>query len=237
MNNSRSIRVHYLFRSVLLLALALYIAQLAEHNALLYYVTPKLARWVKLCPVLLVPMALSLALQAVSGRSSALCDCEQRLPRSVWRSAALYALFLIPLLLGYLLPDRTLLSTAAASKGLTLLPADEQLLAGREVTFTGFLYPHEPRDADNTFTAARFLVHCCTADAAPLGILVDPGQQKSLPADTWIEVRGKLQIVQYEGREMLQISAAKILPIPEPAVPYLYTEPDSAASLEQLLQP
>lgn len=120
MNSSGSIRFHYVLRAVILLAFALYIGHLVQQDALHYYVAPKLARWIRLCPVPLSLMALSLGLQAVLGRSSALCDCEHRLPRSLLGSSALYSLFLLPLLLGFLLPDRALGSAAAAKKGLAL---------------------------------------------------------------------------------------------------------------------
>lgn len=82
MNDSRSIRFHYLLRAVILLAFALYIGHLVQQDALHYYVAPKLARWVQLCPIPLTLMALSLAVQALFGKGSVLCDCEHRLPHS-----------------------------------------------------------------------------------------------------------------------------------------------------------
>ena len=74
MNDSRSIRFHYLLRAVILLAFALYIGHLVQQDALHYYVAPKLARWIRLCPVPITLMAISLGLQAVTGTSAALFD-------------------------------------------------------------------------------------------------------------------------------------------------------------------
>ncbi|MEI0737376.1 hypothetical protein VQ056_13075 [Paenibacillus sp. JTLBN-2024] len=44
MNDSKSIRLHYLFRAAVLLAFAYYIWHLTNENALSYYVAPALAR-------------------------------------------------------------------------------------------------------------------------------------------------------------------------------------------------
>lgn len=272
MNDSKSIRIHYGLRAVILLAFALYIGHLVQQDALNYYVAPKLARWVKLCPVPLVLMAFSLVVQALFGKGSVLCDCDHRLPRSGHRSVVLYGLFLFPLLLGFLLPDRALGSMAVAKKGISLSypssdPYQEEfaILAqklfaqpvipvypaifsetfgaidiykhqfeGKEVAVAGFLYPTEAGSANNTFAVSRFLVQCCTADAAPFGIMVDPGKKISLPADTWIKVRGKLHIVHYKGQEIMQITAESITPISQPATPYIYTSTDSIAAWDQL---
>ncbi|NQX49839.1 TIGR03943 family protein [Paenibacillus tritici] len=283
MNHSRSIRLHYLFRAVILLAFALYIGHLVQQDALHYYVAPKLARWIRLCPVPLCLMALSLGLQAVLGRSAALCDCEHRLPRSGLGSSALYGLFLLPLLLGFLLPDRALGSAAAAKKGIVLsytaaepgngakftpsnpyeaefaelagklyeqpvIPVHSEIFSetlgamnlyksqfeGKEITVSGFLY-REPQGAGQPgYAVSRFLVQCCTADATPFGILLQPGTQISLPADTWIEVRGKLHVALFEGVETLQIAPERITAMAAPSTPYVYTNADAAAAWEEL---
>ncbi|MDQ0195696.1 TIGR03943 family putative permease subunit [Paenibacillus wynnii] len=279
MNDSRSIRMHYTLRAFILLSFALYIGHLAQQDTLHYYVTPKLASLVKLCPIPLAAMAFSLTIQALFGKSSALCNCDQHLPRSGLRSITLYSLFLFPLLLGFLLPDRALGSVAASKKGvsLTYVASEQKFISsdsyqeefaelarilyeqpvisvypeifsetfgaidrykqpfeGKEIIVSGFLYPNEPESHDKSFTLSRFLVQCCTADATPFGIMVDPGTQISLPADTWIEVRGKLHIVQYKGQEIMQISAVSITPISQPPTPYIYTSPDSVEAWYQL---
>ncbi|KAA1190810.1 MULTISPECIES: TIGR03943 family putative permease subunit [unclassified Paenibacillus] len=283
MNDSRSIRFHYLLRAVILLAFALYIGHLVQQDALHYYVAPKLARWVQLCPIPLTLMALSLAIQALFGKGSVLCDCEHRLPHSIFKSTALYGLFLFPLLLGFALPDRALGSMAASKKGISFssLPSEttnavrfesidpyheeltelakilyaqptipvysdifsetlgaidmyKQQFEGKEISVSGFLYRDDSETPENAFAIGRFLVQCCTADATPFGMLVDSGKLKSLPTDTWIEVRGKLQIVQYKGQEMMQIRAEAITPIAQPTTPYIYTSADSITAWKAL---
>lgn len=286
MNESRSIRLHYLLRAGILLAFALYIGHLVQQDALHYYVSPELARWIRLCPVPLALMALSLAVQALFGKQASLCDCEHKLPRSVFRSAVLYGLFLVPLVFGFLLPDRPLGSLAASVKGMTLSFTDaskdrsgknlfdssdpfeaefaelaknlheqafirvypaifsetfgaidryKEAFQGKEITATGFVYRENPAGAaSGAFILSRFLVQCCTADATPFGVLVDPGTVTSLPPDTWVEVRGKLQIVKYKGRDTVQIAAKEMVPVRQPATPYIYTNADSIAAWEEL---
>lgn len=283
MNDARSIRFHYGLRAGILLAFALYIGQLVQKDALHYYIAPKLAIWVQLCPIPLTLMALSLTIQALFGKGNALCDCEHRLPHSIFKSTALYGLFLFPLLLGFLLPDRALGSMAAAKKGISLSsmpsesgnvvrfenidPYHEELtelakilytqptiqvysaifsetlgaidmykhqFEGKEISISGFLYRDPRLMPEHYFAVSRFLVQCCTADAAPFGVLVDAGELKSLPSDTWIEVRGKLQVTQYKGQEIIQIRADAITAITQPATPYIYTSDNAISAWKEI---
>ncbi|GGG10457.1 hypothetical protein GCM10010912_63570 [Paenibacillus albidus] len=284
MSEARVIRLHYLLRAALLLAFALYIAHLAQQDTLHYYIAPKLARWVRLCPVPLALMALALAVQAFYGKGSALCDCEHRLPRSFVKSTALYSLFLFPLLLGFLLPDQALGSLAADKKGIILsnlgdghpeasafdtsdpyqqefaelarqlyaqpvipvypaifsetfgaIDRYKQQFEGKDIAVTGFLYRDGTHTDPASFAVSRFLVQCCTADATPFGMLVEADTTISLPNDTWVEVRGKLQIADYQGQEVIRIKAVSVTPVSAPSTPYIYTSPDSIAAWHQLL--
>ncbi|MFP4978754.1 TIGR03943 family putative permease subunit [Paenibacillus sp. CN-4] len=287
MNETRIVRLHYLLRAGILLALAGLLARWSSRSELQLYVTPETAGWVKLCPIPIAAMAAVLTYQALFGRPELLCDCERPLPRSPLRIGSAYALFLLPLLFGLLLPNQALGSTAAAQKGMAFVSApaaesreredsrfaaspylqeftdlaqrlqQEQIIpiypslfsetlgaidlyksefAGREVRVTGFLYPGDAADPEGRFAVGRFLVQCCTADAAPLGILVKPPTPNSLPADTWIQVQGKLEIAGYQGAETVQIAAERITVVPEPSEPYVYTSPDSVEEWDRLRQ-
>ncbi|AIQ12352.1 hypothetical protein PDUR_10845 [Paenibacillus durus] len=283
MYSSGSIKRHYLFRAAVLLAFAVYIEHLVRHDALHYYVTPKLTVWVRLCPVPLSLMALSLTIQALFGGTNAICGCGHQLPRSRAGGAAMYGVFLLPLLLGFALPDRALGSAAAAHKGMslnysslipkesarfqtsdpfaaefaalakklysqTVIPVYPQIFSetlgtldrfkhdfkGKEASVSGFLYRENTGSMSGRFAVSRFLVQCCTADATPLGILVNTRQQKSLPVDTWIKVQGKLQVVVYKGKETLQIDAESVTKVDQTSTPYVYTSPDSVEEWNQL---
>ncbi|MDR9854903.1 TIGR03943 family protein [Paenibacillus sp. VCA1] len=283
MNDSKSIRLHYLFRAAVLLAFACYIWRLADQDALAFYVAPALARWIKLCPVPLGLMALSLILQAVLGKSAMLCNCDHKLPASRLKSTALYGLFAFPLLLGFTLPDRALGTAAAAKKGMSfsysavepekavrfetndpyakeftdlakilyaqpVIPVYPAIFSetfgaidmykkefeGKQIAVSGFVYRDQAGAETEPFAVSRFLVQCCTADATPFGILVDPVRPQNLPVDTWVKVQGKLHVISHEGKEVIQIEASSISPIEQPDTPYIYTSADSVEAWHEL---
>ncbi|MDU4695815.1 MULTISPECIES: TIGR03943 family putative permease subunit [Paenibacillus] len=130
MNHPRVIRRHYLARSLILLGFALFIAHLTRSGAMHYYIGPRMEPLLRFCPFPLAVMAVCLAYQALFQQSAALCDCERPLSVSRWKNGTVYGLFLLPLLLGTLLPDQALGSSAAAKKGMSLsspLLASERL--------------------------------------------------------------------------------------------------------------
>ncbi|WP_059051528.1 TIGR03943 family putative permease subunit [Paenibacillus senegalimassiliensis] len=130
MNQPLIIRRHYLIRAFILLGFALFIAYLTRSGALYFYIAPRMEPLIRYVPIPLVVMAVCLAYQALFQRSAALCDCERPLSVSGWKNTAVYGLFLLPLLLGSLLPNQELGSFAAAKKGMSLsspLLASEQL--------------------------------------------------------------------------------------------------------------
>lgn len=120
MNHPRIIRRHYLARAFILLGFALFIAHLTRAGALHYYIGPRMEPLIRLCPIPLAVMAVCLAYQALFQRSAVLCDCERPLSVSKWKNGTVYGLFLLPLLLGTLLPDQALGSSAAVKKGMSL---------------------------------------------------------------------------------------------------------------------
>lgn len=120
MNHPRVIRAHYFARSLILLGFALFIARLSGSGALHYYIAPRMEPLIRYSPIPLAVMAVCLAYQALFQKSAALCDCERPLSVSRWKNGVVYGLFLLPLLLGTLLPDQALGSFAAAKKGMSL---------------------------------------------------------------------------------------------------------------------
>jgi uncharacterized repeat protein (TIGR03943 family) len=71
------------------------------------------------CPVPLLFIALGMGIHAAIGRSEELCDCEHPLPDTFHKKIFVYGLFILPLLLGGLLPDKSLGSEMAAKKGMS----------------------------------------------------------------------------------------------------------------------
>jgi uncharacterized repeat protein (TIGR03943 family) len=102
---------------------------------------------------------------------------------------------------------------------------DLSTLEGSEVQIEGFVY-HDSRYGEEYFLATRFVVSCCTADAAAVALLVHWPQAAELETDQWVEVRGMLtsapESVHSEGWRPPIVTAATITPIDIPSYPYLY---------------
>ena len=92
---------------------------------------------------------------------------------------------------------------------------------GQPTDVIGFVYK-DPRSKDNEFWVSRFAISCCVADATALGLLVQTPDAKTLKADSWVRVTGKLQLGEFAGEKMPMIVSEKIEPAPQPNQPYLY---------------
>jgi putative membrane protein len=95
-------------------------------------------------------------------------------------------------------------------------------LNGREADVVGFVYRREG-DPKGHFMAARFLMSCCSADAAAVGMPVAWNEADNLPVDTWVRVKGQVKVQQY-GKNALPVIDAKSVDtsIGPPAQAYLY---------------
>jgi putative membrane protein len=156
----------------------------------------------------------------------------------------------IPLVLGTLIPSRplgaaavdgdlTLNSAAAqnvATTTLTIAPLNRNVLdwlrvfnastdyseiEGQPADVIGFIY-REPTFADDQFMLARFTISCCVADASAIGMPVAWADTTSLPADSWVRVKGTLEVGQFRGDDVPILKADSVEPIPQPEHPYLY---------------
>ena len=166
-------------------------------------------------------------------------------------SALGLAIVAIPAVLGLLVPARPLSASAIESKGIGLSAPvrpgntvqaqrtqngpksildwlrdfsrteDLSKFNGQQTDVIGFVYK-DPRSKENEFWVSRFAISCCVADATALGLLVQTPDAKTLKADNWVRVTGKLQLGEFAGEKMPMIVAEKIEPAPQPNQPYLY---------------
>ena len=74
------------------------------------------------------------------------------------------------------------------------------------------------KESLDSFTLVRFLITCCAADATPLGINVVFFQTQELKKDTWVKVRGKIEI----ENKHVKIISDEVLVLDRPRDPYLY---------------
>jgi uncharacterized repeat protein (TIGR03943 family) len=133
MVENRSLTVHYLFRAVIMAGFSFYVLHLVKAGSLVYYIAPRMEVYVKCAAIALFVIALYqgfLGLRSFFGKAEAACDCEHAPPASIVRNIWLYGLFLLPLTLGFLLPDKLMGSDVVAMKGMNLSGGNGAAKAG-----------------------------------------------------------------------------------------------------------
>lgn len=94
---------------------------------------------------------------------------------------------------------------------------------GQLVKVTGFVI-HPPELDSQYLLLSRFVLGCCAADAYPIGLPVKlkTGAPQQFPADTWLEVEGKMTTETISNKRQLTIVADSLKKIPQPKNPYSY---------------
>ncbi len=169
--------------------------------------------------------------------------------RRAWRLSVLsWGVLLLPLLFGALVPARPLGAGAVQARGIsrfapersvttTLVQrqpsnildwlrefarsADLAAFSGKAVDVSGFVY-RDPRNRKEEFWVSRFVVSCCVADAAAIGLLVRTEQAATWVNDMWVRVRGRFGVTEFAGERIPIILAEEVHEIEPPSEPYLY---------------
>jgi len=182
------------------------------------------------------------------GLPPALDPVEARARRSrIWR----VGMMSVPLVIGLGLPARPLgagaidtrglnanapLSASGNAQRLEIAPEQRTILdwvravnyaddpdtvRGLPADVIGFVY-HDPQLGTDRFMVARFMVTCCAADAAAVAAAVIWPDATGLVDNTWVRVRGTLDVTSYAGRPLPLIDAVSVEPTSEPDHPYMY---------------
>ncbi|MFC0211233.1 TIGR03943 family putative permease subunit [Paenibacillus chartarius] len=313
MHSSNRLSFHHALKAVIVLGFAMLIVYLVKTDNLMLYIAPRMADYVTWSAVALYAVGmyeLFASLRAWWGRSSD-CECghDHTPSRSIFRNTAVYGLFALPLLLGFLLPNTTLGSSMAEKKGMNLsgassirreapqaaagtngttgtgmeavaptsytaannaeedrlnqlFPADKftqpyadfakklyQLpvievkeewyvetlntvdlykdsFVGRRMELVGFVYRQDEM-SDNQFVVGRFAMQCCSADAAPFGMLMEYDRARQWADDTWVRVSGIIQKTTYLGEEIMVLKVDKVSKLDTPKEnQYVYANPE-----------
>ncbi|CAG7629458.1 hypothetical protein PAESOLCIP111_03105 [Paenibacillus solanacearum] len=211
MPNDRSWIPHYLLRAAIMAAFALYIGYLVKTEQLVYYIAPRMEPYLKFAAVALFVVAAHqayLALQTWWGRASA-CGCDPVATRSLPVHAMIYGLFLVPLALGYFLPNQIMGSTVAAMKGMNLSStAAFSSSSGNKAASQ----PPEPADASTASRSHEELQPPQTSSPAAagngLGQAAGPSEEavvaELFPADAFTEDFAKLGKKLYK-KDLIQV--------------------------------
>jgi putative membrane protein len=73
----------------------------------------------------------------------------------------------------------------------------------------------------NQFVLLRYSIVHCVADARPVALLVAAAADGGWATDQWVQVDGALGAVDRGGERLVSITADRVVPIDEPADPYL----------------
>ncbi|RJE87028.1 TIGR03943 family protein [Paenibacillus sp. 1011MAR3C5] len=124
MHEHKSMGIHYLIRAGILAGFAFYVVKLVKIDKLQYYIVPKMIPYVKVTSIVLFLLAvyyIYLALQSThQGDESTECDCGHAPSASISKNIMMYGVFIVPLLMGFMLPDKIMGSEVAAVKGMNL---------------------------------------------------------------------------------------------------------------------
>lgn len=154
---------------------------------------------------------------------------------SLLSGVALLVFLMVPILAGFLVPHRALLSVAAVKRMGSELDSsailgtlqreqrqwqrgakDYQVATPLDVLEIGEQSPglkvrtlgfvmKSTGLPEDVVRVARFRMTCCAADALPIAVLVRGDQARRFKSDTWIEVRGTVERQMIAGRELTVI--------------------------------
>lgn len=161
-------------------------------------------------------------------------------------------LLAIPLILGVIVPARPLSTSSLSTRGMSLsapvsigqqsiktmeiAPDDRTVLdwikifnnetdlssyLGKSANVIGFVY-HDPRLKTGQFMVGRFAITCCVADAFAIGMAVDWTDSANLADNSWVNVKGTVDVLTIDGKKVPVIHAQAVIPIQAPEQPYLY---------------
>ncbi|MGF9907749.1 TIGR03943 family putative permease subunit [Brevibacillus porteri] len=318
--DQNKLKRHHLMRSLILAGITALLAYLILSETLSHYLAPRLHMFSYVTLGILALLTIVSIRQIFVGSSVYDCDCEEqhKVPRTPMGSLLVYGLFVLPIVMGFVMPDKILGSDVAEKRGITLLSNDvrkladatananatenekqtaapkedaepnvepkseaisqaatpqvqatndEQLrqrfsnggfgdfytdiavflhkqpviklndkvfldglttmelyakeFAGKELETMGFVY-RQPDFTKQQFVVARFSVTCCTADSSVYGVLVEKEDANKWAKDSWVKVRGKLELRQVDGYDMLVLKASQVEAVSAPKDPYVY---------------
>jgi uncharacterized repeat protein (TIGR03943 family) len=161
----------------------------------------------------------------------------------------------LPVMLGVVVPSKPLGSravdgqvasdlssiNAASSARLDIAPQDRNVLDwlrafstesdpaalnGQEADVVGFVYRDARFDEAAQFMVARFVISCCVADAQAIGLIVDWPLADTLHEDSWVRVRGRFEVREFNGVLAPWLVADEgdqgVQLVDQPDSPYLY---------------
>lgn len=92
---------------------------------------------------------------------------------------------------------------------------------GKKLELDGFVYRQDNMN-DKQFVVGRFAIQCCSADAAPFGVLVEYDRAKMLETDAWVHAVGTIQKTKFNDTDIMMLKLEKFSKIEKPQTEYVY---------------
>jgi putative membrane protein len=92
---------------------------------------------------------------------------------------------------------------------------------GKKLQMTGFVYRQDEMK-DNQFVVGRFSIQCCSADAAPFGVLAEYDRAKTFPNDSWVTVTGTIEKGRFNDMDIMVLKLEKVAKAEPAKTPYVY---------------
>jgi putative membrane protein len=86
---------------------------------------------------------------------------------------------------------------------------------GKQVEITGFVY-REPTMKPSQIAIVRYALVCCSADAAPFGLLCENIDMYKFKANSWLTITGTIVVENYKGAEIPVIKVTSVEPVETP---------------------
>jgi uncharacterized repeat protein (TIGR03943 family) len=96
---------------------------------------------------------------------------------------------------------------------------------GKKMELTGFVYRQEDMK-DNQFVVGRFSIQCCSADAAPFGVLAEYDRAKNFADDSWVTVTGTIQKTKFNDMDIMVLKVEKVAKAEPAKAQYVYPNID-----------
>lgn len=238
------------FQGLILLGLCVFFASKAINGQLTWYINARFIPLTLFGILFLAILAQTVFAEVRRSRAEDNEEHEhhheyEHSPTGLW-------VMLIPLLIGVLIPPRPLDSSAFTSKGfntsapLVSAESSAQLFeteseernildwlklfnynndvtqfVGQPASVIGFVYFDEAL-GENQFYVSRFVVSCCAADGFAIAMPVEWNDLSSLEQDAWIQVKGTIEAIVIDDRNVPLIVAESVQEVPAPERPYLF---------------
>jgi len=115
---------HAFLRGIILFGFSMLMLSMIITGNIKYYIAPKMLPFIYFAMVVFLLLSVVQIIRSTprSQEEEVACQCDHshEMKGSVWLKTSIYALFLLPLLTGFILPDKTLDSSVASKRGVTL---------------------------------------------------------------------------------------------------------------------